>query len=243
MDVDISEARATFETNFFAVINMCQTFVPLLIKSKGTIVQIGSVAGVSLPDQLACLDCMLKRPPDHPLCLRLGLQRLKSSSTFLQRHLTSGIGSVRVRQDLRHGRTTPHRSLTSTSRVNVTTIVTGGVQSRIARTERTLLPNSLYTPIEDQYERRVSHSQHNAMPNGAYARSVVSQVLYGSAPWRWIWPWAQGRKKWIWEGNASWLIWFLSGGWAWNGLFGWLMTRMFGLKRLKAVFLKSKKSN
>ena len=48
MDVDISEARATFETNFFAVISMCQTFLPLLIKSKGTIVQIGSVAGVGL---------------------------------------------------------------------------------------------------------------------------------------------------------------------------------------------------
>jgi len=47
MEVDLSEARATFETNFFAVIVMCQTFLPLLIKAKGTIVQIGSVAGVS----------------------------------------------------------------------------------------------------------------------------------------------------------------------------------------------------
>lgn len=48
MDVDIFEARAMFETNFFAVVIMCQTFLPLLIKSKGTIVQIGSVAGVGL---------------------------------------------------------------------------------------------------------------------------------------------------------------------------------------------------
>lgn len=48
MDVDVSEARATFETNFFAVINMCQVFLPLLIKSKGTIVQIGSIAGVGI---------------------------------------------------------------------------------------------------------------------------------------------------------------------------------------------------
>lgn len=47
MDVDIDEARFTFETNFFAVIRICQTFLPLLMKSKGTIVQIGSVAGVS----------------------------------------------------------------------------------------------------------------------------------------------------------------------------------------------------
>lgn len=48
MDVDIQEARYTFETNFFAVIRICQTFLPLLIKSKGTIVQIGSIAGVSI---------------------------------------------------------------------------------------------------------------------------------------------------------------------------------------------------
>lgn len=46
MEVELSEARQTFETNFFAVIAMCQTFLPLLIKAKGTIVQVGSVAGV-----------------------------------------------------------------------------------------------------------------------------------------------------------------------------------------------------
>lgn len=48
MEVELSEARQTFETNFFAVISMCQTFLPLLIKAKGTIVQVGSVAGVRI---------------------------------------------------------------------------------------------------------------------------------------------------------------------------------------------------
>jgi 1-acylglycerone phosphate reductase len=47
MEVDLQEARQLFETNFFAVILMCQTFLPLLLKAKGTIVQIGSVSGVS----------------------------------------------------------------------------------------------------------------------------------------------------------------------------------------------------
>ena len=46
MEAEISEVRKTFETNLFAVITMCQTFLPLLIKAKGTIVQVGSVAGV-----------------------------------------------------------------------------------------------------------------------------------------------------------------------------------------------------
>lgn len=37
--------ESVFATNFFAVVRLCQTFMPLLRKSQGTIVQIGSVAG------------------------------------------------------------------------------------------------------------------------------------------------------------------------------------------------------
>ena len=45
LDVDFREVQATFETNIFSVMRMCQAFAPLLIQAKGTIVQIGSVAG------------------------------------------------------------------------------------------------------------------------------------------------------------------------------------------------------
>ena len=48
MEVELAEVRQTFETNLFAVMAICQTFLPLLVKAKGTIVQIGSVAGVGL---------------------------------------------------------------------------------------------------------------------------------------------------------------------------------------------------
>ena len=44
LDVDFSEVQATFETNVFSVMRMCQAFAPLLIQAKGTIIQIGSVA-------------------------------------------------------------------------------------------------------------------------------------------------------------------------------------------------------
>lgn len=47
MEASLDDARLTFETNFFSVICICKTFLPLLIRAKGTIVQIGSVAGVS----------------------------------------------------------------------------------------------------------------------------------------------------------------------------------------------------
>ena len=45
LDVEITEVQATFETNVFSVMRMCQTFAPLLVQAKGTIVQIGSLAG------------------------------------------------------------------------------------------------------------------------------------------------------------------------------------------------------
>ncbi|KAL4803917.1 hypothetical protein BDV18DRAFT_33049 [Aspergillus unguis] len=198
-EVDLSEVRTTLEVNFVSVVNICKTFVPLLIKSRGTIVQIGSVAGV-IPYVFGSIYNASKAA-------------IHSYSDTLRVELAP-FG------------------------VKVTTVVTGGVESRIARTERTLAPNSIYVPIEDQYNRRVTHSQDGAMPHTAYAKSVVAQVLYGSAPWRWIWPWAQGQKKWIWEGNKSWLIWFLMGGWTWVGAGQFFMTRMFGLNKLKRTIGK-----
>ncbi|KAL8722506.1 MAG: hypothetical protein Q9225_001022 [Loekoesia sp. 1 TL-2023] len=45
IEADLSEVELVFATNFFAVIRLCQAFIPLLRHSRGTIVQIGSVAG------------------------------------------------------------------------------------------------------------------------------------------------------------------------------------------------------
>lgn len=46
LDVDMGDIRRLFETNVFAVMALCQKFAPLLIEAKGTIVMIGSLAGV-----------------------------------------------------------------------------------------------------------------------------------------------------------------------------------------------------
>lgn len=45
IEADFSEMESVFATNFFAVVRLCQSFMPLLRRSRGTIVQIGSVAG------------------------------------------------------------------------------------------------------------------------------------------------------------------------------------------------------
>lgn len=81
--------------------------------------------------------------------------------------------------------------------VKVVTIVTGGVQSNIARVERSLPDGSLYVPVDEEYQRRLKHSQEAAMPNDAYACSVVSKVLRPSPP------------KQVWEGNKAWLVWWM----------------------------------
>ncbi|PCH04778.1 Short-chain dehydrogenase/reductase SDR [Penicillium occitanis (nom. inval.)] len=193
MDVNIEEARLTFETNFFAVIRICQTFLPLLMKSKGTIVQIGSVAGII--------------PYVFGSVYNASKAALHSWSDTLRVELAP-FG------------------------VKVTTVITGGVKSRIARTDRDLPPNSLYRPIDPEYQRRTKHSQEGGMPHEEYARSVVSQVLLGPWPWRWLWP---SYRKYIWEGNRSSLIKFFNGGWLWYGLFDRVFTRMFALWKLKRI--------
>jgi len=45
-DYDLDEVELTFRTNLFGVMRMCKEFTPLLIAAKGTIVQIGSIAGI-----------------------------------------------------------------------------------------------------------------------------------------------------------------------------------------------------
>ncbi|EXJ90590.1 hypothetical protein A1O1_03693 [Capronia coronata CBS 617.96] len=119
--------------------------------------------------------------------------------------------------------------------VKVITIVTGGVQSRIAAHVTRVLPeNSIYSAAEQSYLRRQTHSQEGAMSNEAYAQSVVKQVLPGAGPWPWRWLLRDARKKWIWEGNKSWLVYFLAGGYTWSGVFDWYFTRVFQLWRIKA---------
>jgi 1-acylglycerone phosphate reductase len=65
------------------------------------------------------------------------------------------------------------------------------------------------------------------MPNKAYAASVVAQVL------------KRNPKKWIWEGNKSWIVWFVDT-FLPKGIWLLVMPRMFGLDRLKKLIAAKK---
>lgn len=108
--------------------------------------------------------------------------------------------------------------------MRVLVVITGGVQSRIARTERVLSEDSLYLDISGDFQRRVKHSQDGAMATDVYARGVVSEAL--KPAWR--------MKKWLWRGNKSFLVWFVDT-WLGRWAFDWVLPGMFGLRRLKGI--------
>ena len=194
LDVDVDESRRVFESNFFAVVRITQVFFPLLADAQGTVVMIGSLAGV--------------------IPYVFGSQYNASKAAL---HAYANTLRVEV----------------APLGVKVITVVTGGVKSRLARVTRVLPEKSVYTELDKEYQRRQKHSQEGAMTNEAYAESVVSQVLEGSGPWPWRWFMRDARSRWIWEGNKSWLTWFLSGGWTWSGGFDWYFTRLFMLWKVK----------
>ncbi|KAF2090127.1 NAD(P)-binding protein [Saccharata proteae CBS 121410] len=157
LDADMAQIEQVFEVNVFAVMRMCQEFAPLIIEAKGTIVQIGSLAGV-MPYVFGSI----------------------YNATKAALHAYSDTLRVEL----------------APFGVRVVTIVTGGVQSNIAREKRELPPDSYYIPISAEFKRRTTHSQEGAMPNKDYARSVVNKVLQKKPP------------LWVWEGKLSWTVWF-----------------------------------
>jgi NAD(P)-dependent dehydrogenase (short-subunit alcohol dehydrogenase family) len=45
LDVDVDEARRAFETNLWSTLIITQTFIPMLVRAKGTVCNHGSIAG------------------------------------------------------------------------------------------------------------------------------------------------------------------------------------------------------
>jgi 1-acylglycerone phosphate reductase len=190
-DVDVDEARKTFETNFFAIVAITQAFTPLLIAAKGLILNIGSLAAI-IPYVFGSI--------------------YNASKAALHSY------SQTLRLELE-----PYD-------VRVLVVVTGGVKSNIARTERILPDNSLYLEIKGEFGGRVKYSQQGAMATEVYARGVVEEAL--KPVWR--------QRKWLWKGHMTLAVWFASrvlGAW----IFDLVLPRMFGLNRLKWL-LRSKRA-
>lgn len=107
--------------------------------------------------------------------------------------------------------------------VRVITIVTGGVKTNLARIKRQLPPDSYFLPVDSDYQRRLRLIEEVGMDADQYAKSVVNQVLGGDG--------LLTRSRWIWEGNRSWVIWFVST-YLPSAVLDFAFTRMFGLTKL-----------
>jgi 1-acylglycerone phosphate reductase len=143
-----------------------------------------------------------------------------------------------------HGYTTTLRVELAQFDVRVVTVITGGVKSNIARTNRLLPEDSIYLPVQDEYAARLKHSQSAGIPNEDYARTVVKQVLH------------KPRKDTIWAGGKSTLVWFASSffpRWVMvsasicpsalkslptDNLQDYVVTRIFKLYKLRGTFTK-----
>ncbi|KAM0558045.1 hypothetical protein ACHAPJ_005212 [Fusarium lateritium] len=93
--------------------------------------------------------------------------------------------------------------------VRVMTAVTGTVRSNIAsRTHRTLPANSLYMPVQDMFERRLTFSQRTAtVPTEVYARKIVTQALRGEG---YLGGLIGGTPDWYYAGGMATKVWILS---------------------------------
>ncbi|KAI9668287.1 MAG: hypothetical protein M1821_001107 [Bathelium mastoideum] len=191
LDIDFDEVHEVFEVDVFAVMRMCQTFAPLVIKAKGTIVQIGSLAGIM--------------PYVFGSVYNAAKAALHQYSNTLRVELAP-------------------------FDVKVITIVTGGVTSKISRTQRQLPEGSFYLPISEEYARRQSHSQESGFSNEKYAASVVRQVLKRNPP------------RWYWEGHGASLVKFVSS-WFPEWFLDWYFYRLFNLWKLAKSSASAKKSN
>ena len=188
LEISLPEVQATFSTNLFGVMLVNQTFAPLLLTARGTIVHIGSLAAIIPYVWGSVYNASKAALHAYSNTLRVELQPFG---------------------------------------VHVITVVTGGVKSNIARTERTLQRDSLYKPLEEQFERRQKHSQEVGMDTGVYALEVVEKMLMARG-----WFWSSNE---IWAGSRSGLVWWMD----WvdrlvpGGVFGFAMRRMFGLNKLR----------
>jgi len=52
LDTDIAQAKAIFEVNVWGALAMTKAFAPLLIAAKGSVVNMGSIAGMMSPPYL-----------------------------------------------------------------------------------------------------------------------------------------------------------------------------------------------
>lgn len=214
-EVEMAEVRALFDANLFGVIELCNTFVPLLVATARE--SRGANGGSALTAVLGAVDFLTLGV--------LGLRPLNPRPAIVQVGSLAAItpyvfGSIyNASKAALHSYSDTLRLELEPLGVDVVTLFTGGVKSNIVRTERWLRPDSLYTELDKEFHNRQSFSQRIAMPTEVYAKRVAR----GLTAWN--------RKDRIWEGGMVTLVWFATTFWPRWALDAY-MRRLFGMGKL-----------
>lgn len=221
IEVDMDEVRLTFETNIISVIALCNAFVPLLVAQAQESNSDKTLGGSALAMIDSLTLGLLHLAPENPRPAIIQLGSIAGVTPYT-------LGSVyNCTKAALHSYSDTLRLEIEPFGVDVVVLVTGGVKSNIARTERTLRPDSLYAVLEEKYMRRQKHSQEVGISAVLYAHRVVRQFT------------AWNRKNRIWEGGRVLLAWI--GTWMPIWLTRQYMRTEFGLSRLSKVTVRKGK--
>lgn len=90
--------------------------------------------------------------------------------------------------------------------VRVMVAITGTVRSNIAsRQHRSLPPGSLYQPVDDIFQWRLTYSQnHGTVSTQSYAKGIVTQALKGEG---YLGGLIGATPDWYWLGGMSFRVW------------------------------------
>lgn len=158
-DVSITEAKKIFDINVWSIIAVTQAFVPLLLKSKGVIVNHTSVASV-----LAM-----------PFNGTYGASKAAASMFSDTMRLELGVFDVKVVE-------------LKTGLVGPTNLIRNNASIREDRSGPLLPETSIYLPAKDLVEQVIRREMFVAsgMPPAEWAKGVVQDVL-GSKPPSVVW--------------------------------------------------------
>ena len=165
LDVNINLAKEMYEVNVWGVVAMIKAFSPLLIKGKGTFVNIASIAGLLYPPWMG-----------------------KSTHFFLSK--SPLYRSILTGKGLYSGSKSCMATISETLRlemkplgVNVVTVITGAIETNLfanAPEQQSLPEDSLYKPAEEEIMLRTTGGDVKYRSKGDdFARDLVKVVLRG----------------------------------------------------------------
>lgn len=178
LDVDIEYARGVFEANYWGPLRMVEAFREMLVKARGTIVNVGSAAGIFyVPFQSMSSFHFFFFGGRNKVLLAINQPSQANQST---KKLTS-VGQYNASKAAINQYSETLRMELAPLNVKVVTLVAGNVTSNMSSNgapPQQLPDGSFYKPIEKEIAMQEPFTE---MPVSKFAEEVASEVLNGAS--------------------------------------------------------------